>query len=133
GIGINMAQKVMDRGDAGHILISRRVADDLAQYHEWKPYLHYLGRAEVKHGLKLEVVNFYNQEAGNPQLPGKLKSAARKRSTKKWMIAAEAVLIAAMSFVLLRIGLRARSGGSSLSVSDKSIAVLPLENLRAEK
>src|SRR5207249_7371711 len=133
GVGINMAQRVMDCGDAGHILLSRRVADDLAQYHEWKPYLHDLGRVEVKHGLKLEVVNFYNQEAGNSQLPGKLKSAARKRSTKKWMLAAAAVLIAAMSFVVLLIGFRARSGGSSLSVSDKSIAVLPLENLSEEK
>ena len=133
GVGINMAQRVMGCGDAGHILLSRRVADDLAQYHEWKPYLHDLGRVEVKHGLKLEVVNFYNQEAGNPQLPGKLKSAARKRSTKKWMLAAAVVLIAAMSFVVLRIGLRARSGGSSLSVSEKSIAVLPFENLSADK
>src|SRR6266403_1289488 len=133
GVGINMAQRVMDCGDAGHILLSRRVADDLAQYHEWKPYLHDLGRVEVKHGLKLEVVNFYNQEAGNSQLPGKLKSAARKRSTKKWMLAAAVVLIAAMSFVVLRIGLRGRSGGSSLSVSEKSIAVLPFENLTVEK
>src|SRR5438876_9239521 len=133
GVGINMAQRVMDCGDAGHILLSSRVAEDLAQRHEWKPYLHDLGRVEVKHGLKLEVVNFYNQEAGNSQLPGKLKSAARKRSTKKWMLAAAVVLIAAMSFVVLRIGLRARSGGSSLSVSEKSIAVLPFENLSAEK
>src|SRR5256714_12866546 len=70
GGGINMAQRVMDCGDAGHILLSRRVADDLGQYHEWKPYLDDLGRVEVKHGLKLEVVNFYNQEAGNSRLPG---------------------------------------------------------------
>jgi TolB-like protein len=133
GVGINMAQRVMACGDAGHILLSRRVADDLAQYHEWKPYLHDLGRVEVKHGLKLEVVNFYNQEAGNSQLPSKLKSAARKQSTKKWILAAAVVLIAAMSFVVLRIGLRARSGGSSLSVSEKSIAVLPFENLSADK
>src|SRR5881227_177253 len=133
GVGINMAQRVMDCGDAGHILLSRRVADDLAQYHEWKPYLHDLGRVEVKHGLKLELVNFYNQEAGNSQLPGKLKSAARRRSTRRWMLAAAVVLIAAMSFVVLRIGLRARSAGSSLSISEKSIAVLPFENLSAEK
>src|SRR5207248_3157081 len=133
GVGINMAQRVMDCGDAGHILLSRRVADDLAQYSEWKPYLHDLGRVEVKHRVKLEVVNFYNQEAGNSQLPGKLKSAARKRSTKKWMLAAAVVLIAAMTFVVLRISLRARSGASLLSVSEKSIAVLPFENLSAEK
>jgi TolB-like protein/Tfp pilus assembly protein PilF len=124
---------VMACGDAGHILLSRRVADDLAQYHEWKPYLHDLGRVEVKHGLKLEVVNFYNHETGNSQLPGKLKSAARKQSTKKWMLAAAVVLIAAITLVVLRIGLRARSGGSSLSVSEKSIAVLPFENLSADK
>jgi TolB-like protein/class 3 adenylate cyclase len=133
GVGINMAQRVMACGDAGHILLSRRVADDLAQYHEWKPYLHDLGRVEVKHGLKLEVVNFYNHETGNSQLPGKLKSAARKQSTKKWMLAAAVVLIAAITLVVLRIGLRARSGGSSLSVSEKSIAVLPFENLSADK
>src|SRR5438477_3033922 len=133
GVGINMAQRVMDCGDAGHILLSKRVGDDLAQYSEWRPYLHDLGRVQVKHGFKLEVVNFYNQEAGNSQLPGKLKSAARKRSTKKWMLAAAVVLIAAMSFVVLRISLRARSGASLLSVSEKSIAVLPFENLSAEK
>src|SRR5438477_6662010 len=133
GVGINMAQRVMDCGDAGHILLSKRVGDDLAQYSEWRPYLHDLGRVEVKHGVRLEVVNFYNQEAGNSQLPGKLKSAARKRNSKKWMLAAAVILIAAMSFVVLRIGLRARSGGSSLSVSEKSIAVLPFENLSAEK
>src|SRR5438477_5944768 len=133
GVGINMAQRVMDCGDAGHILLSRRVVDDLAQYSEWKVFLLELGRVEVKHGLKLELVNFYNREAGNSQLPGKLKSAARKRRTKKWMLAAAVILIAAMSFVVLRIGLRARSGGSSLSVPDKSIAVLPFENLSQEK
>src|SRR5436190_2144430 len=133
GVGINMAQRVMDCGDAGHILLSRRVADDLAQYHEWKPSLHDFGRVEVKHGLKLEVVNFYNHEPGNVQLLCKLKSAARKLSTKKWMLAAAVVLIAAMSFVVLRIGLRARLDGSSLSISEKSIAVLPFENLSAEK
>src|SRR5437868_14460495 len=82
GVGINMAQRVMDCGDAGHILLSRRVADDLAQYHEWKPYLHDLGRVEVKHGLKLEVVNFYNQEAGNSRLPGKLNQARREEKAR---------------------------------------------------
>src|SRR5207245_11463411 len=100
---------------------------------EWKPHLDELWCIEAKTGWKQEVVNFYDQEAGNSQLPGRLKSAARKRSTKKWMLAAALVLIAAMSFVVLRIGLRARSGGSLLSVSEKSIAVLPFENLSAEK
>src|SRR5947199_6343252 len=71
GVGINMAQRLMDCGDAGHILLSRRVADDLAPYSEWKPYLHDRGTVDVKHGVKLEVVNFYDNEAGNSQLPGK--------------------------------------------------------------
>jgi TolB-like protein/class 3 adenylate cyclase/tetratricopeptide (TPR) repeat protein len=133
GVGINMAQRVMDCGDADHILLSKRVADDLAQYHEWKPYLHDLGRVEVKHGVKLEVVNFYNHEAGNPQLPRKLKLAARKRSLRKWLIVAAVVLVAAFSFVYLRIGVRGPSIGSVQPVSDKSVAVLPFENLSVEK
>ncbi len=133
GVGINLAQRVMDCGDAGHILLSKRVGDDLAQYSEWKPYLHDLGRVEAKHGVRLEVVNFYNHEAGNPQLPGKLKLAARKRTTRRWMVVAAVVLMAALSFVFLRIGLRDHSIGLSLSVFDKSIAVLPFENLSAEK
>src|SRR5436853_3033340 len=127
GVGINMAQRVMDCADAGHILPSRRGAEDLAQYHEWKLYLHYLGRVEVKHGLELEVINFYNQEAGNSQLPGKLKSAARKRSTKKWMLAAAVVFIAAMRFVVLRLSHRSPSVPSLRSLSDKILAVLQFE------
>ena len=59
GIGINMAQRVMDCGDAGHILLSRRVADDLAQYSEWQPCLHSLGEVEVKHGVRVALVNFF--------------------------------------------------------------------------
>ena len=133
GVGINMAQRVMDCGDAGHILLSKRVGDDLAQYSEWRPYLHDLGRVEAKHGVKLEVVNFYTQEAGNPQLPGKLKLAARKRSTRRCLVVAAVALMAALSFVFLRIGLHGPSIGASLSVFDKSIAVLPFENLSAEK
>jgi TolB-like protein/class 3 adenylate cyclase/Tfp pilus assembly protein PilF len=133
GVGINMAKRVMDCGDAGHILLSKRVADDLAQYSEWEPYLHELGQVEVKHGVRLDVVNFYDNETGNPTLPTKLKLAARKRSTRNWTVVAAVALIAALSFVFLRIGLRGRFGGTDLSVFDKSIAVLPFENLSAEK
>jgi TolB-like protein/class 3 adenylate cyclase/Tfp pilus assembly protein PilF len=133
GLGINVAQRVMDYGDGGHILLSKRVADDLAQYSEWKPYLHELGPIEVKHGVRLEVVNFYNHEAGNPELPDKLKVAARKRSNRNWMVGAAVVLIAALSFIFLRIGVPGWSGSRSLPVVDKSIAVLPFENLSAEK
>src|SRR6266852_7541190 len=72
GAGINFAQRVMDCGDAGHILISKRVADDLAQDTLWQPLLHELGEIEVKHGAKLGVVNLYNEELGTSQTPRKL-------------------------------------------------------------
>src|SRR5262249_55007238 len=65
GAGINLAQRVMDCGDAGHILLSKHVADDLEHYPRWKPYLHSLGECEVKHGARIGVVNFYNYEVGN--------------------------------------------------------------------
>ena len=74
GVGINFAQRVMDCADAGHILISKRVADDLAQDILWQPLLHELGEVEVKHGVKLGVVNLYNAELGNPDAPRRLSS-----------------------------------------------------------
>src|SRR5438552_14852526 len=70
GAGINLAQRVMDCGDAGHILLSRRVADDLAQYSEWQPYLHQLGDVEVKHGVRVALANFFGDDFGNPRSPG---------------------------------------------------------------
>src|SRR5437016_1942762 len=73
GAGINVAQRVMDCGDAGHILLSKHVADDLEQYPQWREHLHELGQVETKHGVKLDVVNFYNDEAGNAKLPEKLR------------------------------------------------------------
>src|SRR5881394_3888030 len=72
GIGINVAQRVMDCGDSGHILLSKRVAEDLQQYGRWRPYLHDLGEVEVKHGERVHVFNFYNGDAGNSDLPKKL-------------------------------------------------------------
>src|SRR6184192_3660107 len=72
GVGINIAQRVMDCGDAGHILVSKRVADDLAQDSLWQPLLHDLGEIEVKHGLKLGIVNLYTSDLGNPEPPEKL-------------------------------------------------------------
>src|SRR5881296_4658870 len=74
GAGINLAQRVMDCGDAGHILVSKRVADDLEQYPQWREHLHELGQVEVKHGVKIDVVNFYNDDVGNAKLPAKLKA-----------------------------------------------------------
>src|SRR2546427_11781173 len=71
GAGINIAQRVMDCGDAAHILLSKRVADDLEQYPRWRPYLHDLGECEAKHGTRIGAVNLYTDEAGNAQLPKK--------------------------------------------------------------
>src|SRR5512132_4184725 len=75
GAGINMAQRVMDCGDAGHILLSQRVAEDLAQYRQWAPRLHDLGECEVKHEVRLHLVNLYAEQIGNPSLPAKFKQA----------------------------------------------------------
>src|SRR5437899_4971145 len=75
GIGINIAQRVMDCGDAGHILVSKRVADDLAQQRRWQPYLHELGDVEVKHGVVVSLVNLYAETIGNPTPPSRLGKA----------------------------------------------------------
>src|SRR5436190_6283328 len=71
GGGINMAQRIMDCGDAGHILLSKRVAEDLAQYRQWQSRLHDLGECQVKHDVTVSVVNLYTDEAGNAALPAK--------------------------------------------------------------
>src|SRR6185295_13138396 len=75
GAGINTAQRVMDCGDAGHILLSQRVADDLAHYRQWQSQLHDLGEVEVKHGVRLHLFNLYNEELGNPEVPEKLRQS----------------------------------------------------------
>jgi len=75
GAGINIAQRVMDCGDAGHILLSKHVTEDLEQYPHWQPHLHELGECEVKHGVHVSVVNLYTAELGNPAVPEKLKAA----------------------------------------------------------
>src|SRR2546422_2417676 len=77
GAGINIAQRVMDCGDAGHILLSRHVADDLKHYRQWQPQLHDLGECAVKHGERVNVVNLYSGELGNPQLPEKFRRGRR--------------------------------------------------------
>ena len=76
GAGINVAQRVMDCGDAGHILLSQHVAEDLAEYERWRPFLHDIGTFEVKHGARVSVTNLYSDEVGNPQPTEK----ARRRS-----------------------------------------------------
>src|SRR6058998_471781 len=77
GSGINVAQRVLDCGDAGHILLSGHVAGDLAQYRHWQPYLHDLGECDVKHGLRLHMFNLIKENLGNPQVPEKLRRRRR--------------------------------------------------------
>src|SRR5947208_7286629 len=132
GAGINMAQRVMDCGDAGHILLSRHVADDLEQDDRWRPLLHDLGTCEVKHGVRVGVTNLYSAEVGNPQLPKKFQALQKHRSRVRWAEVAIALLVlgaivAAFIFVLRR------PMRSALSVAEKSVAVLPFENLSEEK
>jgi TolB-like protein len=134
GAGINIAQRVMDCGDAGHILLSKHVADDLEQYPQWREHLHELGQVETKHGAKIDVVNFYNDEAGNAELPEKFKAArlAASRRRKRVVIGA-ALLLIALSIALSIFVHRSRIAREALPVSDKSIAVLPFENLSKDE
>ncbi|HJU12685.1 MAG TPA: adenylate/guanylate cyclase domain-containing protein, partial [Candidatus Binataceae bacterium] len=79
GAGIDVAQRVMDCGDDGHILLSKRIAEDLAPFPRWNPHLHELGECEVKHGRRISLVNFYTDEIGNPRLPQKVQQARTQR------------------------------------------------------
>ncbi|HYR21601.1 MAG TPA: adenylate/guanylate cyclase domain-containing protein [Chthoniobacterales bacterium] len=149
GTGINVAQRVMDCGDAGHILLSKHVAEDLAQYRHWQPYLHDLGECEVKHGLRLHIVNLYKDGVGNPALPEKLRRGKRWKQSvairpigplrvpKSPLIVALvlSVLALAISFaIFLRRATPASSNATvSASIPEKSIAVLPFENLSEDK
>ncbi len=145
GAGINMAQRVMDCGDAGHVLLSRRVAEDLEQYRQWQPLLHDLGECEVKHGLRVHVFNLSTEELGNRNVPTKLQSShARQhgRSKRPIVVTTVFVLLAGIAAMLPLIGpqvfrsisgSRAAASRSASAFPDKSIAVLPLENLSEEK
>jgi class 3 adenylate cyclase len=132
GAGINIAQRVMDCGDAGHILLSKRVAEDLDQYDPWRPFLHDLGTCEVKHGVRVGVVNLYGDEFGNPQLPKKFQVLKRHRVRVRWTALAAALLliaiIAAAFFIVSR-----KAATPASNAPEKSIAVLPFENLSEEK
>ena len=145
GAGINMAQRVMDCGDGGHILLSRRVAEDLEQYRQWQPHLHDLGECEVKHGVRVSVVNLYTDELGNSELPEKFKQAASKKeraavifgSAKaagpRWAMIGAAVLIIAVVALALLFLRPKWSPPAGTAISDKSIAVLPFANLSEDK
>jgi TolB-like protein/class 3 adenylate cyclase/Tfp pilus assembly protein PilF len=127
GAGLNIAQRVMDCGDAGHILLSKHVAEDLEEYEQWRPHLHDLGSCEVKHGVRVSVVNLYDDRFGNPKLPRKFETLQKRRMRLRWagMIAA----LLALTAIVGGIAMFSRDRvGSTLAAPEKSIAVLPFEN-----
>jgi len=156
GAGINIAQRVMDCGDAGHILLSKRVADDLAQYRRWQPYLHELGDFEVKHGVVVSIVNLYADVVGNAEPPAKLKHgkrlperARRSEGAKRSPLLIPLLIAGLMLFSVAVLAIifapailkqsRARENTTSFpaapttpsapAIAEKSIAVLPFENM----
>ncbi len=153
GSGINVAQRVMDCGDAGHILLSRHVADDLSQYRHWQAHLHDLGECEVKHGLRLHLFNLYKDDLGNPQVPEKLRRRRWKQQAAairpvspprrpKFLLSVALVVSAVALTITILIFLRQESAsitylpatsGTAASIPEKSIAVLPFENLSANQ
>jgi TolB-like protein/class 3 adenylate cyclase/cytochrome c-type biogenesis protein CcmH/NrfG len=149
GAGINIAQRVMDCGDAGHILISKHAAEDLEEYEHWRPHLHDLGECEVKHGVRVHVVNLYTDELGNPEMPEKFKQAAgtrraaaptsgpteRPTARRLAMIGIALLMIAAVvSGLFVFLAKRSPTRAITSTVApEKSIAVLPFENLSEEK
>jgi TolB-like protein/class 3 adenylate cyclase/Tfp pilus assembly protein PilF len=156
GAGINVAQRVLDCGDAGHILLSAHIAEDLTNYRHWRPYLHDLGECEVKHGLRLHLFNLYKDNLGNPQVPEKLKrgngtrqaSAIRPITSPSWLKVAltVALLVSAIALVISSLIFFHRSQSPTISarseakttswpaaIPEKSIAVLPFENLSDAK
>ena len=149
GAGINMAQRVMDCGDAGHILLSKHVAEDLEQYGHWNPHLHDLGQCEVKHGVRVHVVNLYTPDLGNPAVPEKLRVSQRdaaKKNMARWATVGTAVLVLGgltIVFLVLRtVDERKRKLGTTLSggqanhalpIPEKSIAVLPFQSLSKDE
>jgi TolB-like protein/cytochrome c-type biogenesis protein CcmH/NrfG len=128
GGGLNIAQRVMECGDAGHILLSKHVAEDLEEYEHWRPLIHELGTCEVKHGARLGVVNLYADQIGNPQLPKKFQALKKHRSRVRWASVAIGLLVVAAAVAVFFFVLR-RPTHSPVSVAEKSIAVLPFENL----
>src|SRR5437868_1205557 len=146
GAGINIAQRVMDCGDAGHVLVSKHMAEDLEQYGHWKRHLDDLGECQGKHGARISVVNLYTENLGNPEVPQKFRQArkgtapvVREKSGrgKSWIIAAGLIVLAALTIGGLLLVRRSASVGNretiASAVAEKSIAVLPFENLSEDK
>src|SRR6266513_2348705 len=143
GAGINIAQRVMDCGDAGHILLSKHVAEDLENHERWRPHLHELGEVTVKHGVSVRVVNLYNDSLGNPQVPTKIQRErearamlARRGQAKRRNALIFGSLIAlvaiGLGFLLLRDRLLRRPIETQ-TMDAKGIAVLPFENFSDDK
>src|SRR5437588_9298553 len=131
GAGLNLAQRVMDCGDAGHILLSKHVADDLEEYEQWRPLLHDLGTCEVKHGARVGVVNLYADQVGNPKLPKKFEVLQKRRTRLRWATTGAAVLM--LAALIAGSMILSRSHRPELtSLPEKSIAVLPIDKLSEE-
>jgi TolB-like protein/class 3 adenylate cyclase/Flp pilus assembly protein TadD len=155
GSGINVAQRVLDCGDAGHILLSAHVAEDLAEYRHWQPHLHDLGECEVKYGLRLHLFNLYKDGLGNPQVPEKLRRGRRRTASAvsvrpvtaaRWpkVVLITALVVSAIAVVISSLiffnrapsrapGPGERALGALASIPEKSIAILPFENLSGDK
>jgi class 3 adenylate cyclase len=148
GAGINIAQRVMDCGDAGHILVSKRVADDLAQDRLWQPHLHELGEVELKHGQKVGIVNLYTEELGNARPPEKFEPLKQKQDAsitgrdtssilrdKRALTVAAILLLAALAigFWKFHHSTAPKLTSTSATMPEKSIAVLPFVNMSADK
>ena len=132
GAGLNIAQRVMECGDAGHILVSKHVAEDLEEYEQWRPLLHDLGACEVKHGMQLGVINLYSDEIGNSQLPKKFQALKKQRARARLAVAATALILLA-AIVAAFVLVAKKSTKSASIISEKSIAVLPFENRSEDK
>ncbi len=132
GAGINVARRVMDCGDANHILLSKHVAEDLEEYEQWRPLLHDLGSCEVKHGVRVSVVNLYGDQVGNPQLPKKFQALSKHTARVRWVTMTVALL--ALAAIVVGIVMFSRNRVRSLPTApEKSIAVMPFENRSEDK
>src|SRR2546425_3596940 len=132
GAGVNMARRVMDCGDAGHILLSRHVAEDLAEYERWRPFLHDIGTFEVRHGVRVSVTTLYSEEVGNAKLPTKLQAVRKRRAHVRWAEIGAALLVLG-AIIAAFVFLLHRSTRAPLAVLDKSIAVLPFDSRSEDK
>ena len=132
GAGLNMAQRVMACGDAGHILVSKHVAEDLEEYEHWRPLLHDLGTCEVKHGMRVGIANLYADQVGNPQLPKKFQALKKHSARLRWAVTTAALL--ALTLIVAGVAMFSRNRvPSTLAAPEKSIAVLPFENRSEDK